>query len=588
MKRHTALCLMFICSVPASLSCVDDYGNDGWNDWDDDWGGGGWGGGGLGSGSGCCGRRGGLFDNDNFLTDFRHVSLDDGDMEGDSIDSTRFFLGMPYAAAPTGDLRWRAPQPSPGWTGTRKATTYGARCAQRPSSAYGNDKNESEDCLFMNVWAPEKPASDKLPVMVWIHGGDHVSGSASDPMPDGSGGQLYDGAKLAAKGVVVASFNYRLGALGFFPHADQQNEDGIYGNQGLWDQVAALKWIKKNIKAFGGDPNNITIFGQGSGAQDVCYHMVSPASRGLFNQAISESGGCTDYQYEEKEMLDGVYALMNKLGCDKDKSVLKCLRNHDADEVIAAIPKDSPFRPFIDGTFFKGQPRDSFERGDIADAAYILGNTINEGSAYQATYSNVESEADYQAVLQANFPPEAIKGVADAYPRAQYAGDAHPYASALSHVFGDARVVCPTWDTAMHAFNAGNDVYVYSFDDSTLAGSATKHGSELGYVFGNGKLNDAQKSLSDLVQKYWTNFAGFGDPNDIEKDSFGWPAYSARSKSQVNLASDMKLMQDLHESDCALWRSIYAEQLAKKPPAATTTTAMTTPTPTPTPKPSAK
>jgi carboxylesterase type B len=173
-------------------------------------------------------------------------------------------------------------------------------------------------------------------------------------------------------------------------------------------------------------------------------------------------------------------------------------------------------------------------------------------------------------VLQANFPADAAKGVADAYPHTQYAGDAHPYAAALSHVFGDARVVCPTWDTAQRAFDAGNDVYVYNFDDSALAGAAAKFGSDLGYVFGNGTLNAAQQSLSGLIQKYWTNFAGFGDPNDLEKGAFAWPAYSARSKAQVTLASATMLTPDMHQSECGLWRSIYSTQLAKEPaPAAT-------------------
>jgi para-nitrobenzyl esterase len=568
MKWLNALYWVFVCSLFAALgSCFGgacgDFGDVCAEEEvvEEEEAGGGFFGGGFGD----------FFDGDLAVIDFRHVSINSGDLNGGSLEATRFFVGIPYAEPPVGDLRWRAPQPYSGWKGTRSATTYGARCPQAASGSYGNDSNESEDCLYMNVFMPLKPASKKLPVMVWIHGGDHVSGSASDPMPDGSG-QVYDGSKLAAKGVVVASFNYRLGALGFFPHPDQKVEDGIYGNQGLWDQTMALKWIKNNIKAFGGDPNNITIFGQGSGAQDVCYHMVSPTSRGLFDQAISESGGCTDYQSQEQELLDRIYAWMNKLGCDKDKSVLTCLRGHRVEELISAIPKDSPFRPFVDGSFLTGQPRDAFDRGEIANAAYILGNTRNESSAYQATYSNVDSEATYRAVLQANFPSDAAKGVADAYPGTQYAGDAHPYAAALAHVFGDARVVCPTWDTALRAFEAGNDVYVYNFDDSTLARAPTKFGSELGYVFGNGTLTDAQQSLSGLLQKYWTNFASFGDPNDLEKGSFAWPAYSARSKSQVTLASDMMLTPDMHQSECALWSSIYTAQLAKNPAPGVTTT----------------
>ncbi|MEY4583312.1 MAG: hypothetical protein RL701_8015 [Pseudomonadota bacterium] len=573
MKWQTALCLVLTCSMPLTFSCMNDNGSD--DDWDG-WGnGGGWGGGGFGSGGG------GIFDDDydddydegGLFGDSRRVRTRNGGIDGALRDSTRMFLGVPYAAAPVGDLRWKAPTAYANWgdaeENIRDAKNYGARCAQTASSAYNNDASESEDCLFMNVWTPDKPVSKKLPVMVFIHGGDHLYGGSSDS--DGTS-EVYDGTKLSEKGVVVASFNYRLGAFGFFPHPDLQQEDGTYGNQGLLDQVQALKWIKENISAFNGDPNNVTIFGQGSGAQDVCFHMVSKESRGLFQQAIGESGGCTDYQPQDSDVRAGLDKFLKNLKCD-GQNALKCMRSHKANDVLAAMPKgnENPFKPFVDGVFLRAQPRDLFDSGDVAKAAYILGTNTNEGTAYSATYGNVTTQAAFEAVLQQYFPAGALPDIGKTYSQAQYADTQNPYQAALSHAFGDGRTVCPTWDTATRAYEAGTDVYVYSFAGVPgqtggalgAAQSLAEHGAELGHVFGHANSTEAQQALTDIVQRYWTNFATYGDPND--NSAYAWPVYSNMKRTPLNLTSSLGLAEG-HDKECALWKSIYTSQFPTTTP----------------------
>lgn len=523
---------------------------------------------------------------------------------GTSLHAGRFFLGIPYALAPLDGLRWGAPVPYSRPATYAKngkndksdkndkndksdkdkddknaknqldadevlqATEYRPACAQRASPAYKSEGSESEDCLYLNIWTPEKPSSKKLPVMVWIHGGDHANGSSSERLPGGSRDALYDGSSLADKDVVVVTFNYRLGVFGFFPHPELQAEEGVYGNQGLLDQVAALKWIKQNIAAFGGDPKNVTLFGQGSGAQDVCYHMVSPLSRGLFHQAISESGGCTDYQAEPGDTQADFERWVSQVGC-AGKNSLDCLRRLPVEKLLAAAPMArSPFRPIVDGMFLPDQPRTLFESGDVNRAAYILGSNSDEGSVFRATYSRVDNEAAYLAALQENLPASAVGQVGRAYSKAEYADNEQPYQAALSHALGDGRVVCPTWDTALNAHEAGLDVYTYSFDTAVkVEDTRAAHGAELGYVFGTGQaLDGKQQKLSDLIQTYWTNFARYADPND--NNALEWPEYTDRKKASVNLSPTPSVASELRDRDCQLWREIYASQFHPPPAAA--------------------
>ena len=213
------------------------------------------------------------------------VQTKNGSVEGLTVSGVRVFRGIPYAAPPVGDLRWREPQPAPDWKGVRKAVEFGPRCVQGPifDDMVFRDQ-PSEDCLYLNVWTPAKAASARLPVMVWIYGGGFQAGSTSEPRQDGE--------RLARKGVVVVSLNYRLGVFGFFAHPalTKESPHRASGNYGLMDQVAALRWVRDNVAAFGGDPGNVTIFGESAGAVSVCTLMCTPLAQGLFHRARAESG----------------------------------------------------------------------------------------------------------------------------------------------------------------------------------------------------------------------------------------------------------------------------------------------------------
>src|SRR5579884_3834747 len=269
------------------------------------------------------------------------------------------FEGIPFAAPPVGKLRWQAPQPVAGWEGVRKATAFGPRCMQARiySDMIFRDPGPSEDCLYLNVWTPANSAEANLPVMVWIYGGGFAAGAASEPRQDGS--------KLAEKGVVVVSMNYRLGVFGFFAHPELTKESGhnSAGNYGLLDQLAALRWVHDNIRAFGGDPGNVTIFGESAGSMSVNAQVTSPLAAGLFKQAIGESGG--DFGFtspipplEQSEQNGQRFA--QEIGAP----TLKDLRAKSAQDLLqAALKGRNVFRfwPNVDGYFFPESPLAIYE-----------------------------------------------------------------------------------------------------------------------------------------------------------------------------------------------------------------------------------
>ena len=227
------------------------------------------------------------------VDDHTHVRISSGELHGSIVGASRQFLGIPYAKPPIGALRWKAPQPAESWTTPREATVFGKRCAQLADPTLQSAASNDEDCLYLNVWTPNPVPTVALPVMIWIHGGGNVNGSTAEPVPFVRTGVFYSGEHLAGEhGVVVVSMNYRLGLFGFFAHPDLAAE-GSAGNQGLLDQRMAMQWVHDNIAAFGGDPAQVTIFGESAGSQDVCFHVASPGSAPLFHRAIGESGGCT-------------------------------------------------------------------------------------------------------------------------------------------------------------------------------------------------------------------------------------------------------------------------------------------------------
>jgi acetyl esterase/lipase len=295
------------------------------------------------------------------------VRIAAGMLAGASADGVQRFLGIPYAAPPVGALRWQPPLPPASWSGVRQASAFGPACPQPEIRAFGNIPGpQSEDCLYLNVWAPASAATDRLrPVMVWLYGGAHRIGAASLP--------YYDGTSLARRGVVLVSFNYRLGYLGYFAHPALGTDGG--GNFGLLDEIAALKWVQANIAAFGGDPKNVTIFGESAGGADVLYLMTSPAVHGLFLRAIVESGGGWYAPLSRKAMIRKVRADLRKAGIPDDIDA-RALRKLGAQKLIEAQQGDRSFGfgPFLDGRTVDEAPYVVFAKGQEAAVPLIVGS----------------------------------------------------------------------------------------------------------------------------------------------------------------------------------------------------------------------
>jgi len=483
------------------------------------------------------------------------VALDDGPLVGAAAaNGVRSFLGIPYAEPPVGALRFQPPQAPKKWSALREAKAFGGRCAQIESTVLQNAGSEDEDCLYLNVWTPAAKADAKLPVMVWIHGGGNVNGSASEPVPYIKTGVFYSGEHLANKGVVVVSLNYRLGVFGFLAHPELQSEGGSTGNQGMWDQRFALQWVQRNIARFGGDPQQVTIFGESAGALDVCAHVVSPESRGLFQRAISQSGACTTLQRSAQDGAQQTATLAQKLGCGEG-AVLSCLREHSVSELLAAS-EGLTFGLVVDGKFWPDQPRALYERGEIAKVPYILGSNTDEGTLF-TTGAKIDSEAALAAAVKQTFSAAADQVLAR-YPLSKFASEGNPAAAAFARIVGDARLVCPTVDAAVRHADAGASTYMYNFDiPANMGGLGATHGAELVYVFGTGpSLDAAQRTASERIQDYWVNLAKSGDPN--ASNLLPWPAFSTGQDVRLNFALETAEVRDFRAEECAFWRGVYA------------------------------
>jgi para-nitrobenzyl esterase len=492
------------------------------------------------------------------------VELTDARFQGTLVGDSRQFLGIPYAKPPVGPLRWRAPQKPDPWPDLQQATAFGKRCAQTASATTQNAPSTDEDCLYLNVWTPYPVPAQQLPVMVWIHGGGNVNGSASEPVPFLNTGLFYSGQFLAERhGVILVTINYRLGVLGFFAHPALAAE-GSSGNQGLLDQRLALEWVRDNIAEFGGDPDNVTIFGESAGSFDVCMHVASPMSRGLFHRAVSQSGGCTTKQTTRAEAEAAATALAASLSCT-GRDELLCLREKPVADLLAA---PGGFGPDVDGQFLPDQPRALYDAGNIAKVPYLLGSNTDEGTLFLVG-SQVSTPEQYKAALVGMFGATAAAEIELRYPVAAFADGPNPPLAALARVFGDARLVCTTYDTAVRA-SVYAPVFMYNYDipvPSNLPGAAflgATHGSELTSVFGTSPLlaADAQaKAASDLMQRYWTNFAKEGDPNAGSDPS--WPQLTPTTNVRMNFAlAQASVKADFRKTECAFWRAGYDLQFA--------------------------
>lgn len=467
------------------------------------------------------------------------VRTEAGIVEGsDSTDGKiHIFKGIPFAAPPVGALRWKEPQPVPSWEGVRKATEFGARCMQ--GHIYGDmvfrDPGPSEDCLYLNVWSPAATADAKLPVMVWIFGGGFQAGATSEPRQDGE--------KLAHKGVVIVSMNYRLGIFGFFSHPELTKESPHHasGNYGLLDQAAALDWVHKNIAAFGGDPGKVTIFGESAGSFSVSAQMASPVSKKLFQQAIGESGAFFGRTLSAKSLAESEKADA-KFGESIGAESLEALRAMPAQQLLDAALKEKNtvrFAPNIDGYFLPASPSEIYAKGDQARVPLLAGWNHDEGSAKQFFGKEPETKENYIAKVNKEFgdkTPEVLK-LFPAKTDQQAMQSAGLLATANFIAFG-------TWKWIEEQQKSGAPVFRYEFDQAPpLAADASPqakplayHSAEIEYVFG---MLDSKKlawrledyKLSEQMGSYWTNFAKTGNPNGEGLPK--WPQYDQKDRYQV-------------------------------------------------------
>ena len=447
------------------------------------------------------------------------VTIAQGTLSGASGGTVTSFKGIPFAAPPVGDLRWRAPQPAPSWTGTRDATKFGAICMQAPRKPGSHPRAplpESEDCLSVNVWTPDTAPAKKLPVMVWIYGGGFREG--------GSASAIYDGTELARHGVVVVTLNYRLGLFGFLdlPALAAEYPNEPHGNYGILDQIAALKWVQANITAFGGDASNVTIFGESAGGMSVNDLMVSPLARGLFIKAISESGLGLIHTPSDADGQKVATAFVVQHGAvsDDPKKEAQTIRALSAADIVKDEPQDDsgPGGPMVDGTVIPDQVAKLFAEGKIAHATYMAGSNSDESTLM--SYIGMSKD-------------DLLKPLGDALPgvKAVYtANGAKDDDAFVRDLFSDGLFASGAQGFAHYAAKAGNTAYVYNFRylADLLRGRmpGVGHGGEVVYVFGfegfshdpiDGRLagyaTDKDKAMAQTIQTYWTNFAKTGDPN---------------------------------------------------------------------------
>jgi para-nitrobenzyl esterase len=457
-------------------------------------------------------------------------------------DGVRAFLGIPYAAPPVGDLRWREPQPVPRWDGVRQATAFGARCLQgRIFDDMIFRDAASEDCLYLNVWTPARQAGERLPVMVWIYGGGFQGGSASEPRQDG--------ARLARKGSVVVSMNYRLGVFGFLAHPGLTAESGrqASGNYGLLDQLAALRWVRDNVAAFGGDPGKVTIFGESAGSLSVSALVASPLGKGLFQRAIGESGAYAGQTALPLATLAASEQAGSAFASALGAASLASLRQKPAEDVLQAALKAQPwFAPTIDGYVLPKDPGAIYAAGEQNRVPLLAGWNADEVRAGVVLGPQKPTAAAFAKQLRTRFGP-AADALLKVYPAATDA-EALESAAALG---GDTFLVYATWKWLELHRQSGAPVYRYRFDrkipvapdtkvngqPATSADVGARHAGEIEYVFGaldsqpTVPWEPADRALSDLVMSYWSNFARSGDPNGPGLPP--WPRFTGGGGPQV-------------------------------------------------------
>jgi para-nitrobenzyl esterase len=470
------------------------------------------------------------------------VTIEGGAIRGTMENGEAVFRGVPFAAPPLGNLRWREPQAVAPWTGTRDATRFGNSCMQPDAP------RTSEDCLLLNVWAPEWPVKSPKAVMVWFHGGGNTEGWTNTP--------VFDGSALAKHGVVVVTAQYRLGLFGFFAHPELTAESAHHasGNYGLLDQIAALEWVRDNIKAFGGDPEKVTIFGESAGAEDVGLLLVSPEANGLFHRAIAESGPLRRLYPTLAEQEAQCAGLVGRIVGASAPS-LAALRALPAAQLLAAAWADpASCRPVnLDDYVLTDQPLKLYAEGKQQAVPFLLGNTLREGFVKMPPTALRETiRARYGSLTQRVLFAYEFDGVRLPPPDPVYGDVAVQYGTDQAH---RCRVVL----TGIQHQATGQPFYQFQFSrDLPGQTNGSTHTDEIPFVFGTPALNalrltgTGERALSEQMQTYWTNFAKTGDPNGEGLPK--WTRFDARAKSYMSFtAQGAAAGEGLRRAQCDLF-----------------------------------
>ena len=507
------------------------------------------------------------------------VKIDAGFIQGtERASGVAAYLGVPYAAPPTGANRWRAPMSPTPWTNARDATAFGFACPQIQSNfAVGGALAAAltrEDCLTLNVWSPATTASASLPVMVWIHGGGFNTGASAIA--------LYDGEILAdEENVVVVSMNYRLGPLGFLslPALNAEATTNASGNYGLMDLIHALRWIEGNIGVFGGDPNSITVFGESAGAQAICMLIVSPAADGLIDRAVMQSGNCPDDLRElnasgstfPDSAIDQGARAAQALGCDTAADVLACLRSLSAQAILNGLDPSATvvfstgenYQPIVDGDVLPGQPSQLVASGDASVSSVIIGSTRNEIALWRSAYaSDVETVAEYQTALEAfdNDANSVLDGpsamLLAAYPVAQDSDALGMYERFLT----DLIFTCEIRRSARALSSSGLTVFQYEFARVAplLAPTGALHGSDIPYTFGNIPIvgyNADDLMLADDLTSYLAAYARMEAP--AASGAPAWPNYDVANENYLELNAPISSQSGLRKVQCDLLDQLF-------------------------------
>lgn len=477
-----------------------------------------------------------------------------GGVRGLVEDGVVSYRGIPYAQSPIGQRRWRPPLPVEPWLGIRDARRFGPMCPQLA----GNEVVGDEDCLTLNVWVPRSRRDQWLPVMVYLTGGGNHAQSGQ-----GGGGANFVGTRLTREGVILVTVNIRLGALGFLTHPalDAESDRRISGNYGSQDHVLMLNWVNRNIKAFGGDPKRVFLFGTSAGGATICGLLTSPLARGLFHGAVMESSVPTGCEYATKEQAQGGTGarLVKALGCDSSPDVARCLREKTPQDLVRAVPAVTnlfprTYGPIVDGYVYPEQPMKRVTEGQVARVPVIMGNNLEEAASWVDALGPIENADQYRDALGRVFGKDLSEKVGAEYPSTSYASPR----AAMIRAATDGLFTCMTRRvTHALAMNGGKPVYRYLFTHrlERSRDGAVGHSVEMPLLFQS--WTDYAPGSRDIVVsermvRYWTQFAKTGNPDPSKM----WRAVSGTASPYLELNERFEMKNDQADGHCQFWASV--------------------------------